>query len=105
MHTQPAPTGQAPVVYTARCLHDPPGSISWLDLRGGGALDAGRCGARMGISVGKHWCEYCKVWMGSQAELLHMPRRRAVWKEYPDDVAGVVAREWPGTALIGPGPR
>jgi hypothetical protein len=27
-YPQPAPTGQAPVVYAARCLHVPPGSNS-----------------------------------------------------------------------------
>ena len=31
-YPQPAPTGQAPVVYAARCLHVPPGSNSWLDM-------------------------------------------------------------------------
>jgi hypothetical protein len=27
-YPQPAPTGQAPVVYAARCIHVPPGSNS-----------------------------------------------------------------------------
>jgi hypothetical protein len=31
-YPQPAPTGQAPVVYAARCLHVPLGSNSRLDL-------------------------------------------------------------------------
>ena len=38
--------------------------------------------------------------MGSQAALPRIPRSRGVWKEIPGDVAGVVAREWPGAALF-----
>ena len=38
--------------------------------------------------------------MESYAALPQTPRSRKVWKDNPGDVAGVMAREWPGAALI-----